>query len=343
VKQPGGVTLLPVAWWAWKERRARPLALVGLGVAAPIVLTALLVGVGEYLRWNLLGNSGFASPPPLGEAVQLLLEQGGLWIGLNAPLVLLLVLGWRARRSTAGADGGSARGVTDLWLWLAGGVLAVAVGWRFYGHYFLQLVPPASLLAAGYLASRAHRVRLGALVATGAIALGCGVAAFLADPADIVEPSVTEDAARAIRARSDPDDRVLVWGLAPEIYWESDRLPATRFVTTLSFLAGVQPSRDHPSAEPEAANRESWRDFVADFDAHPPRLVLDTAPAALKDAELAPISDYPRLLARVSGQYCFLREVRGMHLYRRTSGPARQAEAGSAAAKDDPLAAPCRD
>lgn len=340
VKQTGGVTLLPVASRAWRARQPRPFVLAALGFAAPVVLAAVLIGPGEYTRWNVLGTGGFAAPPPFGEAVQLLGEQVGLWIGLNAPLVLLLALAWRDRRHRSGAPPTESSGDNDLWIWLVGGIVAVALGWRFYGHYFLQLVPPVSLLAAGALARRSTRVRIGALLATGATATGCALGALFAHPADIIRPELTDGAARAIRAHSGADDRVLVWGLAPELYWEADRLPATRFVTTLSFLAGVQPSRDEPRAEPARANRKNWDDFLADFDAHQPRLVLDTAPAALKDAELAPMSKYSSLAIRIVGDYCFVREVRGMHLYERHTRPDADA-VGYLARPDTPIAPPC--
>ncbi|MEX0665580.1 MAG: glycosyltransferase family 39 protein [Acidimicrobiia bacterium] len=319
VKQTGGTILLPIAYLALRDRgrqRLRSVALVGAGFAVPIAITALLVGVGEYLRWNVLGNGDFASPPPIGEAVQVFFEQWGIWIGLNAPIVLLLVVAWRDHRREREAPNRD----TDLWLWLLAGVISLSVGWRFYGHYFLQLAPAAALLIAGALARRATAIRVAALAATGAIAVGCAIVGFVADPADLIRPEISRAAARAVRGHSEPDDRLLVWGLAPEVYWEADRLPATRFVTTMSFLAGVQPSRDDTRARPERANRENWDDFVADFDAHPPQLVLDTAPADLKDAGLAPIRRYPSLATRIEADYCFLLEVRGMHLYERRAG-----------------------
>jgi hypothetical protein len=222
-------------------------------------------------------------------------------------------------------------------------VLSAAVGWRFYGHYFLQLSPVSSLLVTGAVVRRADRVRTAVLVSTGAIAVGCAVAGFAATPADVIRPDVTADIARAVRAHSASSDRLFIWGLAPEVYWAADRKPATRFVTTLSFLAGVQPSRDDARSYPEHANQENWADFRHDFDARPPRLVLDTAPANLKLGGLAPMRRFPSLRKRVEAHYCFLLAVRGMDLYER-----RPNHAGSSATADPPssgrhtpLAAPC--
>ncbi|MGH7293273.1 MAG: hypothetical protein ACREJT_18785, partial [Myxococcota bacterium] len=204
---------------------------------------------------------------------------------------------------------------------------------------FLQLAPVSSLLVAGAVARRADRVRTMVLASTGAIAVGCAIAAFIADPADVIRPAVTADVAQAVREHSAPSDAVFIWGLAPEVYWSAERDPATRFVTTLSFLAGVQPTRDDARAFPERANKENWADFRHDFDAHPPRLVLDTAPADLKQAGLAPLQRYPSLRTRIEADYCFLLEVRGMHLYERRAGGARP-NAGSAG-PGAPLTAAC--
>ena len=44
------------------------------------------------------------------------------------------------RRRTLPAD-------FDLWLWVASGVAAWAAGVRFFGHYWLQALPPLVLLA----------------------------------------------------------------------------------------------------------------------------------------------------------------------------------------------------
>src|SRR2546430_7385946 len=53
----------------------------------------------------------------------------------SAALIVLLPFAWRARREDR-----------DLWLWLASSVVAVVVGLRFFPHYYLQLLPPLTLL-----------------------------------------------------------------------------------------------------------------------------------------------------------------------------------------------------
>ena len=60
------------------------------------------------------------------------------FIACNLPIVWTIPTAWRPR-AVRGQD-------TDLWLWLLSAALSVAVGLRFFGHYYLQLLPPLCLL-----------------------------------------------------------------------------------------------------------------------------------------------------------------------------------------------------
>ena len=59
------------------------------------------------------------------------------------------------------SDAGQLPADIDLWLWVASGLAAWAAGLRFFGHYWLQVVPPLVLLAVPVVAtvdrSGAHR------------------------------------------------------------------------------------------------------------------------------------------------------------------------------------------
>src|SRR6185369_6128157 len=66
------------------------------------------------------------------------------------------------------------RGVSpdvDLWIWLLTSFVGVAAGLRFLGHYHLQLLPPACLLAAGPAATLAVRARMRVIAAVSMPAL----------------------------------------------------------------------------------------------------------------------------------------------------------------------------
>ena len=66
------------------------------------------------------------------------------FVGFHVTTVACLVVAWRRRPPLRRAG----RDDRDLWLWLLAGLGAVAAGLRFFGHYWLQVVPPAVVLAA---------------------------------------------------------------------------------------------------------------------------------------------------------------------------------------------------
>src|SRR5262245_42013183 len=84
-----------------------------------------------------------------------------------------------------------------------------------------------------------------------------------------------------IKTNIDPGQRVLVWGNVPEIYWAAGVLPATRFPATLSFLGDNHPGREPEDAAPEESDPQLWDWFFEDLAAHPPRYIVDTAPARI--------------------------------------------------------------
>ena len=105
-----------------------------------------------------------------------------------------------------------------------------------------------------------------------------------------------------LAANAHTDDAILVWGSAPEIYWASGLRPATRFITTNTFLAGNHPGRTETSIPPSEIDPQMWAYFYEDFDAHPPRYILDTSPAKVRGAEYSPMSQFPEFAARVEAR-----------------------------------------
>ena len=116
-------------------------------------------------------------------------------------------------------------------------------------------------------------------------------------------------------ANTHPDDKILVWGSEPEIYWASNRLPATRFLTTPTFLTGNHPGRPADEVDTDADTARNWQYFYEDFTADPPRYLLDTSPSKLRGAH--PISSYPKLTKILTKQYRYVRTIEGVAIYLR--------------------------
>lgn len=306
-KQTAAATLLPAVWLLWRAaraRRVRGVGLLALGFVAPVVVAAVLFGVHDFFRWVFTGDTGYLDTGgAFGYSVHLGLRQT-LWFGLgNLAVVTLAVASWRRFRANL-----------DLWLWTAAGVVAVVSGFRFFGHYYLQLLPPLALLATGPIVNASKRT-----LAVVAVVVAVPVV-FFVQKALASHLSRTEVVARDLSAyvrRTVPENqRILVWGHLPEVYWQADRPSATRFATT-GFLTGQSGGRPASLTGMRLAAPGAWTDFEADLRAHPPALVLDLAPADVRNSRYESQARFPRFgrylqrhyreIARVDGVVAYLR------------------------------------
>ncbi len=307
-KQTAATTLLPAAWLVWREARAGShgpagrLARLGTAFVAPIALAAVVFGAHDFLTWVFTGNGGYLD---VGGTLGFTLHRGltqTLWFVLaNLALVGLAVLAARRWRRDV-----------DLWLWVGAAVVAVATGFRFFGHYYLQLLPPLSLLATGPL------LRVSWRVLTAVAVIVAVPVAFFVEKSFATGPSHTDhvaaDLATYVRRTVAPNDRILVWGHLPEVYWRSGRLPATRFATT-EFLTGQSGGRPPSLAGMRDAAPDAWADFDADLRAHPPALVLDLAPANIRNARYEAIPRFPPFRDYLARRYRVIAHVDGVTAY----------------------------
>ena len=245
---------------------------------------------------------------------------GGLFALATLPLCLAALVRLRDRAERPRAE----------WLvvaWLPLSALGVAAGGHFSDHYFIQLLGPLAVLGGLGIARRPARAWNGA-IALFAVAFML-VAAFV-DPMTL-RPSWRRARrdyaalARAIDARTRPDERIFVWGNAPAIYVLADRLPATRFV---GFLRGLRRSEGESPLHAWDAGPEVWPLVAADFARHPPALVVDTAPGNYREFGSYPIARFPALQALLAAGYVRDGEAAGAVLYRRAPVAAPVAAAG---------------
>jgi len=310
-KQTGAATLLPVLYLLARGRGRRGVAAVAVGFAVPTAIVALIVGPGQLLYWAVLGNGSYLGVQTLSAAVWLtFIAMTAAFAGCNLPLLWKLPRAWRDRAQRT-LDG---RNNTDLWLWLASAVVSVAVGLRFFGHYYMQLLPPLALLTAGALAKASRQ----AVIATITFAAICAtVWSVLGFSLHEIGPEPNyESVSRYLATTAHPNDPIFVWGSVPEIYWASGKLPATKFLTT-SFLTGAYPGRPQDERTKDDTTKQAWADFYADFAKHPPRYLIDTSTADVRGADKFPISSFPRLAKIVAEQYRYDITIDGYTIYER--------------------------
>jgi len=311
-KQTGAATLLPVLYLVYKRRGREGLVRAVLGFAVPLAAVAAALGPRRMLQWNVLGNGSYVDSGTLSTTVPLMFLLMTLaWAACNLPIVWRLPFAWRARQ-TATDDGERDH---DLWLWLASAALSVMVGLRFFGHYYLQLLPPLCLLTAGSLVRTTRRLATATIACAAVLAVAFSAAGYFMHPFG-PEPKY-KTVSQFLVSHTTDADRIFVWGSVPEIYWAAERLPATRFVTTLSFLAFNHPGRPPEDAAPEDSRPEDWDHLFEDLGAHPPAYILDTAPAHIRGAEWTPINRFPRLEAFVDDGYRYIGSIDDIAIYER--------------------------
>ncbi|MEU2060180.1 glycosyltransferase family 39 protein [Streptomyces sp. NPDC013455] len=301
-KQTGGAVLLPAAWLLYRRRprRAGP-ALLAAGSALPVLGAALLTDPAGFLFWTVTGSAAYASVT--GSELHVLtraVTNTAILAVASAGLIPPVVRAARGARDTAG-----------LWLWTASSAVAVAAGCHFFGHYYLQLIPPLALLATAALhVLPRERARAAVRVSACACALFVGWG-LLAPRAELAH---AERLAAALAVRTTAADRVLVWGIHPETYWLADRTPATRYLTA-GLLTNWSGGRDGPRVGERYAVPGAWPLFRRELTAHPPALVVDDS----RGKPYGP-DHVPALRRLLAAGYTEAGRVDGAVLYTRVPG-----------------------
>src|SRR5437867_2267529 len=209
-----------------------------------------------------------------------------------------------------------------LILWFVLTYLAIFIGWRFPGHYHLAVLPPLSILAGQAFSrfvaeqrrfprSRWRWIRAGIIGAAALPAIGFLTGAFATRVKDLNFLPIVQH----IVKETSPNDRIFVWGTEPQLYSFSGRRMATRFVSC-THLVGAYASRPREVRDRgDSVIPESWAMFQADWEAHPPVLIIDMSTVD-PFWSAHPMTRYPVLRAYLAG-YHVEGVIDGETIYRR--------------------------
>ena len=292
VKQSAVFTVIPMIYNLWRQPNGpRKVGIMLATFGGLYLAVGSSFGLKQFLFWNLTGNASYLGASSLlGLAGRAILTLGIYGVS-HVALVWLAARGWAERRAHL-----------DLWLWLGSAVLGVLIGQHFFGHYYLQMLPPLAAVAATQV-GRLNRVELGRVVGVTVVitALWLGITVFVLPRPDLPPYVRLVD---QIDQLSGPDEPILVWGVFSEATWASDRPMASRFPHT-NFVTGVDQGGPTPGA---------LADLCADLERTPPRLIIDTSPANVRDSGKAPIRDVPEL-ASVLASYRRAADVNDIVIY----------------------------
>lgn len=249
------------------------LSLVAVGVLIPIAAVAMwCIQNGILDNWLFVltvYNPAYSQGVPHWEYLSGVLPSR---LAFLAPFAALAVLGilrnWRNQR------------LAMLWLavWLLLSVVSVCLGWRFYPHYFLLLVPPMALSGAASLDTLKARTPAASflnaltvsLLLVGAL-LGVNVVKwYLLEAPHWKPPNMgffTDESvvqlAEYVRDTTEPQETIYVLGYCPDIYVLSERSSASRYVFKMPLAAEHSPIR-----------REAKQEVVHTLKADPPRYFI---------------------------------------------------------------------
>lgn len=263
----------------WKD------AAIAVGAtAATVASVALVVPFSEFLAWTFTKNQGFAlASADAGATLLRIVGSTTAFVLLHATLVAAVLHNRRSWRQHA-----------DLIAWVLSGLVAVATGLRFFGHYWFQVVPPLVLLAAPALAAATARTRrlavAGALVPAVAASLALFVPHLFRDRPDVAPIAAVVD------RYTDEGDTVFVWGNEPEVLLAAERHPAGALVH-VDFVTGRSGGREDPRVTDEEATPGALEILVAALRNDPPDLVIDTTGVEALGYEAYDLSKYPTVSA----------------------------------------------
>jgi hypothetical protein len=318
---------LVAIWWAggqcdfgtWLQRVAVLLG-AALGTSLLICLPVLLAGAGPDLwfyawTYNLQfygAEFSFAEKLLSGFKVLGLLGSFSIIIalGIGAGAVILAVKSMQLAAPDNKAAIARARDVYLL-VWLVVSWGSAAAGGRGFDHYFIPMLAPLALIAGRLpqlLVTHWARRRPQLAAAAAGLTVGLGLwASILAwqarpTPPDGVDPGIP--VSTWIAEHSLPDDRIFVWGFNPDIYFYTDRLPASRFIFCI-FQTGLIPwTNIDPAIDTSyAVVPGSMETLLADLDRHAPRFFVDSSAGPHRHFGKYPVNKFPELAAWLRTHY----------------------------------------
>ncbi len=251
------------------------------GVAAASLAIAAPFGAGDVWRWAWVDTGDYLDGQVGGfRILAVLATVAAAFALLHLPSLAAVWIG-RSRMRTVDPV---------VWFWLIGAAVAVVPGFRFLIHYFQLLVPPLAMVAGlalstagagGLESARLRRAQAWVLGSAAFVTAGCVLVASLPS-ADLGR--VGPDLVAAVQERTEPGDRIVVWGALPELLWRTERLAGQRFLS-VGYVNGKWAGREDVPEHPEGIQpyRDRWDLFNADLREHHPALVIDMTTSGLDD------------------------------------------------------------
>jgi hypothetical protein len=306
-------------WAAWTVRSRPRLAVAmasGLALGFCAVAVALITHYERASRleafyfWGWRYNFAYIASMPLPRQATRAIVRSVMTAVFWAPLFVLV-----ERR-----PGRLSPEAVTVAVWLGAMALAVTTGGRYFGNYYLMLLPPLAVLA-----SLKPVPRLAIAATSGLAAFSLAAATFwpALRPGPTNEDLRYRQAGAWVRDHSSPGDRLFVWGDSAQVYAYSNRLMGTRFAFSnyhTGKIWGTGADADDAAPRPDLIVPRAWDELLEDFHRAPPELLVDAAAGGLHGFSGHGLDRYPALWSIVQADYRRVDTVAGMPIYQRVTG-----------------------
>ncbi len=203
-------------------------------------------------------------------------------------------------------------------------MIAIMVGGKFFGHYFIQVVFPAVVLAAPELYKvlffctsnifRVFIISIALLVPV--ISLGY---AWSEGARTRKGNAIIYEISKFIINKTKLGEKLFYWGHMPELFVYTKRIPASRFVTS-NFLVGKNTYNNYSSSSYEI-RMKSWnmlkKYLITDLQANKPKIIIDTAASNWRDFGYYKINKFPELMNYINEYYSKIAIIKSNDVYLR--------------------------
>ena len=324
LKQPGAIAAVPLGIYLLlpsyrTSRRLRPSAsIIQFAMLCAGFFGSLAIAIFVLWKQGILGDAFYWTIAV--HRVPHVFWTNALFrtlafLGACLPLVIGAALGQRDHeRLWSGVE---AERVALLAL-LVASAIGVVAGGRFYPHYYIQLIPPLALLAAPFYARllspnmRPSRwfMRLGVMSSWLALT---AVAFSISHWLGLASQRAPSEAGQFLLKHSEPEDRIFVWGHAPNIYLDSQRRPACRYILTFPLTGYIFGGPVRGIDNRKRITPGAWATLEQDFRKHPPSYIVDAKSGRSGDY---PVQNFPVLAKLLAEHYLPIARTNDGMIYR---------------------------
>lgn len=308
------------------------LGICGFASLIPIACTALYFynhgAIKAFIEWGFLYNFSY-----IGESTKVPISRTFrrvfYFIVASFPVWLVLLYSFRFRwKKILFGSKHIPNTIVLIVVWFITSWAASMLGGRTYGHYFIQVALPASILtgiaASILIKMNKHsfmkffwRAQIVLIVFFTILRINIGFTHKVIGYENWKADGVFKDVGRYVKNISKADDTIFVWGWGTPVYIYADRRSFSQILIA-NYISGKPfGSSDLAGSGFPKEFLDQMRDnFLKQMEKNPPSFFIDTSPSGLYGYHSYPIGVFPELLSVIEQKYAFEGRIENVDIYR---------------------------